>query len=70
MWSDRQLERDGGCASLLQPVCGIYEPLKEADCFAQAYLDLGTVTWPNGADLDPSWAYDELEHKAIWSVPF
>jgi hypothetical protein len=27
---------------------GIYEPLKDPRYFAQARLELGTVTWPNG----------------------
>jgi hypothetical protein len=36
---------------------GMYAPLKDPDYFAQAQLELGAVTWPNGADLDPCWAY-------------
>ena len=33
----------------------IFEPLTDPAYFAQARVDedLGTVTWPNGADLDP-----------------
>jgi len=27
------------------------------------------VTWPNGADLDPTWMYDELKMAETWSVP-
>jgi hypothetical protein len=34
--------------------CGIYEALKDTAFFGQARLELGVVTWPNGADLDPS----------------
>jgi hypothetical protein len=26
MWSDRQLERDGGCASLIHPTFLVFDP--------------------------------------------
>ena len=35
--------------------CGIFGALKDKACFDQARLDLGVVTWPNGADIDPAW---------------
>jgi hypothetical protein len=33
----------------------VFEPLREEALFRQARVDheLGTVAWPNGADLDP-----------------
>jgi hypothetical protein len=49
--------------------CGIFSALKETAFFAQARLELGVVTWPNGADLDPVWMYDELGKSKTWSVP-
>ncbi|MCU0834849.1 MAG: DUF2442 domain-containing protein [Chromatiaceae bacterium] len=48
---------------------GVFEPLKDQDYFSQARLELGTVTWPNGADLDPAWVHDEIARAKTWSVP-
>jgi hypothetical protein len=50
--------------------CGIYEPLKDPTYFKQARRKMGVVTWPNGADLDPAWMYEELTRFKTWSVPF
>src|SRR3990172_12178438 len=33
---------------------GIYAPLANSDFFAQVQIELGVLTWPNGADLDPA----------------
>ncbi|NBC47398.1 MAG: DUF2442 domain-containing protein [Gammaproteobacteria bacterium] len=49
--------------------CGMYAALKDPEVFAQAKVELGVVTWPNGADLDPAWMYEELEAPKTWSVP-
>jgi Protein of unknown function (DUF2442) len=37
----------------------VFEPLREPDLFARAAVDpeLGTVVWPNGADLSPEFLY-------------
>lgn len=50
--------------------CGIFEALKDETCFEQARLDLGVVTWPNGADVDPAWMYEQIQANKSWSVPF
>lgn len=32
---------------------GVFAPLADPAFFAQVRIEDGTVTWPNGADLDP-----------------
>lgn len=49
---------------------GVYGPLAEPVFFAQVKLELGALTWPNGADLDPGWLHAELAETKTWSVPF
>ena len=41
---------------------GVFEPLSDPECFAQVRVDreLGTIAWPNGADLDPDVLYSQL----------
>ncbi len=41
----------------------VFKPLKEAQFFAQVTVDaeLGTIVWPNGADLAP----DALHEQAL-----
>ena len=41
---------------------GVFEPLRDPAYFAQLRVDpeLGTVVWPNGADLDPDVLYGRI----------
>lgn len=41
----------------------VFEPLADPDFFAQVHVDdeLGTVVWPNGADLDPLVLHGDFE---------
>lgn len=41
----------------------IFKPLGDPDFFAQVRVDdeLGTVVWPNGADLDPLVLHGDFE---------
>ena len=49
---------------------GVFAPLRDPAVFAQVriHAELGTVAWPNGADLDPDVLYAELSGTAI-AVP-
>ena len=49
---------------------GVYAPLADTDCFAQVRIELGVLTWPNGADIDPAWLHENLANEKLWSVPF
>jgi len=40
---------------------GVFEPLKDPACFQSVRVepDVGTVVWPNGADLCPDVLYEK-----------
>ena len=46
---------------------GVFAPLKEPAEVAKVRVDpeIGTVCWPNGADLDPDVLYSTLTGEAI-----
>ena len=48
---------------------GVFAELANPVTFEQVRLVLGVATWPNGADLDPLWMYDEVRAGKTWSVP-
>lgn len=48
---------------------GIFAALKDAQLFQQVKIELGAITWPNGADLDPVWVHEEVSKNKTWSVP-
>ena len=49
---------------------GVHSALVDQALFEKASLELGVITWPNGADLDPYWLYEETRNKNLWSVPY
>lgn len=44
----------------------VFEPLRDPAEFAKARIDMGAVTWPNGADLAPDAMYDAIRSQGIW----
>ena len=47
--------------------CGVFAPLRDLAYFRQVRVDpeLGTVVWPNGADLDPDVLYAQVTGSPI-----
>ena len=46
----------------------IFEALREPGVFAEARVELGAVTWPNGADLAPDTMYDAIRAEGHWTA--
>jgi hypothetical protein len=45
---------------------GIFEPLRDPSYFGRVQLDqeLGTIVWPNGADIAPETLHDRVAQQA------
>lgn len=50
------------------PDAGIFLPLKDPALFQQVRVELGVLTWPNGADLDPAWMHEEIRKNGEWRL--
>ena len=48
---------------------GIYSALKDVQLFNQVRIELGVLTWLNGADIDPVWLHEEIGKNGTWCVP-
>ena len=60
---------DGICGNvkfLPTHLTGVFEPLKNPNFFAKAYVEHGAVTWPGELDLAPDAMYDEVKQNGIW----
>ena len=42
----------------------IFEPLRDGEYFQRFFLDGGTVSWPNGADIAPETLYEQARSSA------
>lgn len=49
------------------PVCpdatdrpGVLGPLADPESFNRVRIELGVLTWPNDADLDPAWIHENV----------
>jgi hypothetical protein len=67
-----RLEFDDGTAgevdiSELVPFDGVFAPLRDPEAFRQVRVDpeLGTIVWPNGADLDPFVLHEWAQGRRI-----
>jgi hypothetical protein len=45
----------------------VFEALRDPAAFAQARVELGAVTWPNGADLAPDAMYDAIREHGVYT---
>lgn len=41
----------------------VFEPLNDIGYFQRFFLDGGTVTWPNGADIAPETLYERAKSR-------
>jgi len=42
----------------------VFEPLKDQRYFARFFIEGGTVTWPNGADIAPETLHERAKASA------
>lgn len=53
------------------PFAGVFAPLRDVDVFRRVRVDaeLGTICWPNGADLDPLVMYAHVTGLPLPAEP-
>ncbi|SDT83977.1 DUF2442 domain-containing protein [Nitrosomonas ureae] len=49
-------------------LAGIFSGVQDKKLFNQVRIELGALTWPNGADLDPVWVHEEMGKNKVWCV--
>lgn len=59
------------CSQILTSTdAGIFGALADPVFFATVKVELGVLTWSNGADLDPAWMHEHIAAEKMWSIPF
>ena len=53
-------------ALVASEAAGIFGALADPVLFERMTVELGVVTWPNGADLDPDWMHEEISRCGEW----
>jgi hypothetical protein len=59
----RRRERD--LSDIVDEGGPMVEPLRDSKFFARVFLELGTLTWPNGFDLDSIALHDEMQQAGL-----
>ncbi len=42
----------------------VFKPLQDLDYFRKAFIEGGTIAWPNGADIAPETLYEIIEKNS------
>lgn len=42
----------------------VFEPLRDREVFQRFFIEAGTVTWPNGADIAPETLHERAQANA------
>ena len=53
-------------ALVRSPKAGVFAQLADPAIFAQAFVELGAVTWPGALDLAPDAMHDEIKRNGKW----
>jgi hypothetical protein len=55
------MEGDRDFSDIIAEGGPMVEPLKDPAFFARVFIELGTLTWPNGFDVDSIALHDEMD---------
>jgi len=53
-------------ALIASPMAGVFAELRDHALFAQAGIEGGVVTWPNGLDLAPDAMYRAIQQSGLF----